>query len=101
MTNDAGELTNVPITDTLEQRGNRYGSYESVAALSQTLQQTIYKAKLESSDPRLEPYMVESIAMICNKLSRIANGDAYYIDNWHDISGYSTLVSNILQSKES
>ena len=38
--------------------------------------------------------------MICHKLSRIANGDPFYADSWHDIAGYSQLVVNILEEAE-
>ena len=38
--------------------------------------------------------------MICNKMARIVNGDPNYIENWHDISGYSTLIENSLMTTE-
>ena len=34
--------------------------------------------------------------MITNKMARIVNGDPNYIDNWHDIAGYATLVEQEL-----
>ena len=37
-------------------------------------------------------YQAESLDMICNKIARIVCGDSNYIDSWHDISGYATLV---------
>ena len=39
---------------------------------------------------------VIALDMICNKMARIVNGDPSYIDNWHDISGYATLVEQEL-----
>jgi hypothetical protein len=38
--------------------------------------------------------------MISNKIARIVEGDPAYIDSWHDISGYSQLVVNWLESKD-
>jgi len=29
-------------------------------------------------------------------MARIVNGDSNYIDNWHDIAGYATLVEQEL-----
>jgi hypothetical protein len=37
--------------------------------------------------------------MICHKLARIANGNPYYEDSWHDIGGYSQLVVQILETQ--
>ena len=34
--------------------------------------------------------------MIASKMARIVNGDPNYIDNWHDIAGYATLVEQEL-----
>ena len=39
---------------------------------------------------------VIALDMICNKMARIVNGDPNYIDNWHDIAGYATLVEQEL-----
>ena len=41
---------------------------------------------------------VIALDMICNKMARIVNGDPSYIDNWHDISGYATLVEQELNT---
>jgi len=80
----------------LEQRGATYGDYPVVAALSQALKNTIMQHYFEvhggDSATPLPPYMAESISMICHKLSRIANGNPYYADNWQDIAGYAELA---------
>jgi hypothetical protein len=81
---------------TLDQRGDRYGSFVSHSALSQTLKNTIMQHYFlthgQDKATPLPPYMVEAISMICHKLARIANGDPHYDDSWHDISGYAELV---------
>jgi hypothetical protein len=47
----------------------------------------------------MEAYMQESLDMICNKMSRIVNGNPYYDDSWVDIAGYATLVVKQLEKK--
>jgi hypothetical protein len=41
--------------------------------------------------------MKESLDLICNKISRIVNGDPWYHDSWHDIIGYARLVEERLE----
>jgi hypothetical protein len=79
----------------LEERETTYGQYRNVAAISQELKETI---QLYSTD--LEPYMQESLDMICNKIARILNGNPKYIDSWVDIAGYATLVVSELKRDE-
>lgn len=77
------------VTETLGLRENRYGEYANVSATSQTLKETL---RLGASWGIMEPYMQESLDLICNKLARIVNGDPFYDDSWHDIGGYAKLV---------
>jgi hypothetical protein len=93
--NDAGESTSGSIDATLAQRGDRYGSFDDHAALSQTLKHEIFMHKVQDYTPAMR----EAIAMICHKLARIANGDPYYDDSWRDIAGYAQLVVDILNGK--
>ena len=73
----------------LEERAERYGSFETHAAISQGLKAVLFagcdKAKLDDD-------MIESLEMICHKLARIANGDPYYVDSWTDVVGYAQLI---------
>jgi hypothetical protein len=87
---------NKTIDETLEQRGNNYGDYRDVAYAAQELKKTLRYSKSWHS---MEPYMQESLDMICNKMSRIVNGNPYYDDSWHDIAGYATLVEKQLEKK--
>jgi hypothetical protein len=93
-----GRKTNMnkTIDETLEQRGNNYGDYRDVAYAAQELKKTLRYSKSWHS---MEPYMQESLDMICNKMSRIVNGNPYYDDSWHDICGYATLVEKQLEKK--
>jgi len=43
--------------------------------------------------------MVESLDLICTKLSRIVTGDCNHQDHWLDIAGYATLISDRLKEK--
>lgn len=96
--NDAGEITSDSSDKMLDTRATRYGLFKNQAALSQTLKNTImqhYFTTKENPKP-MEPYMAESISMICHKLARIANGDPMYDDSWRDIEGYAKLVADEL-----
>jgi len=91
-----GRTMNKTVDETLEQRGNNYGDYRDVAYAAQQLKKTLRYSKSWHS---MEPYMQESLDMICNKMARIVNGNPYYDDSWHDISGYATLVEKQLENK--
>ena len=91
-----GRKMNKTVDETLEQRGNNYGDYRDVAYAAQELKKTLRYSKSWHS---MEPYMQESLDMICNKMSRIVNGNPYYDDSWHDICGYATLVEKQLEKK--
>ena len=81
------------INKTLEQRGERYGKFKDVAATTYALQEILRNAK---NHEHMTDDQVIALDMIRNKMARIVNGDPNYIDNWHDISGYATLVEQEL-----
>ena len=81
------------INKTLEQRGERYGKFKDVAATTYALQEILRNAK---NHEHMTDDQVIALDMICNKMARIVNGDPSYLDNWHDISGYATLVEQEL-----
>ena len=81
------------INKTLEQRGERYGKFKDVAATTYALQEILRDAK---NHEHMTDDQVIALDMICNKMARIVNGDPSYSDNWHDISGYATLVEQEL-----
>ena len=81
------------INKTLEQRGERYGKFKDVAATTYALQEILRNAK---NHEHMTDDQVIALDMICNKMARIVNGDPNYIDNWHDIAGYATLVEQEL-----
>lgn len=81
------------INETLEQRGERYGKFKDVAATTYALQEILRNSK---NHEHMTDDQVIALDMICNKMARIVNGDPNYIDNWHDIAGYATLVEQEL-----
>ena len=85
------------INKTLEQRGERYGKFNDVAG---TTQQPMAIVECGASYEHLNAEQKTSLFMICNKMARIVNGDPNYIENWHDIAGYSTLIENSLMTTE-
>lgn len=83
------------VDETLRQRGSRYGSYSDVAALTVELFGALSKKMKGRQD--FEPYHIEALHMICNKMARAVCGDPMYADNWHDIGGYAKLVENEIE----
>lgn len=80
------------IKSTLKQRGKRYGKFEDHSAISQDL-----KATMQATPgwQNLSAAQKEGLEMIQHKVARVLNGDPNYKDNWHDISGYATLVEDL------
>jgi hypothetical protein len=95
------------ITETLQERGKRYGKFSSHALITQDL-----KAVIAGHTPRgkqlpdgttgdfLAADQQEALDMICHKIGRIINGDPDYADSWHDIAGYAQLVADRLNGVE-
>lgn len=84
---------------TLEERGQRYGTFTGHAEVTQKLKQVIM-FELAIRDKKLQPNMQEALDMICHKIGRIINGDERYADSWHDIAGYAQLVDSQLGGKD-
>lgn len=97
--NDAGESLEMSIDETLEQRGNRYGTFVGHSKLSQALLYAI-KAHAREYDKKLSAVHTEALTMICHKIARIVNGDPNYDDSWRDIAGYATLVEKHLNGED-
>lgn len=81
------------IDATLNERGSRYGEYYRQAQISQSIKDALRAAP---NWEELPPYMKEGFDMMANKMGRVLNGDWAYIDNWHDIVGYASLVEKEL-----
>ena len=84
------------VSNTLNARGARYGTFSVQAAISQTLKSFMRQSPNWDS---LDPDMAEALDMIQHKIARILNGDPRYADSWHDIAGYATLVDKRLNGE--
>lgn len=90
-------MTTTDITQTLTERGNRYGKFTSHAAITQALKEVM------NSHPgwaNLAPDQKEALEMNAHKVGRILNGDPNYADSWVDIAGYAKLVADRLEGVE-
>lgn len=86
-----------PIAETLQQRGQQYGSFAVNASISQGLKDI---ARNSPAWWKLDSYQREAIEMNLHKLSRILTGDPKYVDSWRDIVGYHQLVVDELRQDE-
>jgi hypothetical protein len=89
-------MVNDQITETLEERGSRYGKFTGQAEISQHLKGVMrhYEA-VRGCD--LDPDQREALEMMMHKIARVINGDPDYADSWIDIAGYAKLVADRLQ----
>lgn len=85
------------VSDTLAERGARYGEFIDHARISQALKTILFDSKPRHT---LDDDIVEALEMIAHKLARICNGDPYYSDSWTDIAGYAELVAARLRQIE-
>jgi hypothetical protein len=77
------------IAQTLQERGQRYGEFEHHAIIAQRIQDAI---RCADGWENLAADQKQALTVIADKIARMLNGDPSYIDNWHDIVGYATLV---------
>ena len=80
---------NETIQEVLAQRGSRYGSFDSHAAITQSLKSVMV---CTPNWKHLSASQKESLEMVAHKIGRILNGDPNYKDSWVDIVGYTQLV---------
>lgn len=80
----------------LAERGSRYGSFSGHADITQRL-----KAAMKDSPnwPTLSDSQKEALEMVAHKIGRILNGDPNYLDSWVDIVGYTQLIVDQLNGK--
>ena len=82
-----------PVAATLAERDKRYGGFINNASIAQRLKFVLRSTERWgglSYDKR------EALEMIASKIGRMLSGDPEYVDNWHDIAGYATLVEQRL-----
>lgn len=84
------------VSNTLNARSARYGTFAGQASISQTLKGFMRQSPNWGN---LDPDMAEALDMIQHKIARILNGDPRYADSWHDIAGYAALVDKRLNGE--
>lgn len=89
-------MTTDTITQTLTDRGNRYGPFVGHAEVTQRLKRVMAEELAKRNKPLADDQW-EALEMIAHKIGRIINGDPDYDDSWVDIAGYAKLVSDRLQ----
>lgn len=83
------------INDTLAERGARYGVFADHAVIAQGLQDSM---RCAPGWQALAADQKQALTVIADKIARMLNGDPDYVDNWHDIIGYATLVEQRLRA---
>ncbi|KVE99283.1 hypothetical protein WJ03_13345 [Burkholderia vietnamiensis] len=81
------------ITETLAERGARYGVFAEHAHIAQALQDAM---RATGGWSKLAADQKQALTVIADKIARMLNGDPDYVDNWHDIIGYAKLVEDRL-----
>lgn len=81
---------------TLAERGAVYGRFVDHASISQSIKRAMRAAP---GWQELPDDMRESLEMLAHKVARILNGNPDYVDSWHDVSGYATLVEKRLKGE--
>ena len=85
------------IEETLEERQRTHGEFSTHAAVSQALKKAMRQSVGWGG---LSDDKKEALEMLAHKIARILNGNPDTHDHWHDIEGYSHLVSSTLKVKE-
>lgn len=79
------------VNDLIAERGKRYGKFSEGALIMRNLKLVMHSTE---GWERLSNSQQEALDMIQHKIGRVLNGDPNYDDNWKDIAGYATLISN-------
>lgn len=79
----------------LAERGRTHGEYSEHARCTQNILRAL---QMERGWPTLTDMQKETLHMIAHKMSRIVTGNPNVADHWDDISGYSRLISQRLET---
>ena len=85
------------VSNTLAERGARYGQFADHARIAQGIQDVM---RIAPNWDKLDLDMKQALTTIADKIARILNGDPFYLDNWHDIQGYAKLIEDRLNMIE-
>lgn len=81
------------LSETLSERKSTHGEFKDNSADSQAIKRVIRNS---AGYNELQPYQIEALEMIAQKIGRILNGDPCFKDHWLDIAGYAQLVEDRL-----
>lgn len=84
------------IAEVLAERGSRYGSFSGHAFITQQLKDAM---KNSPNWDKINVSQKEALEMVAHKIGRILNGDPNYLDSWVDIVGYTQLIVDQLNGK--
>lgn len=84
------------IEETLKERGSRYGDFIDNARIAQGIKDIM---RTGGQWNNLDADMKEGLDIIAGKISRLLTGDPLYLDNWHDIIGYTRLIEKRLEDR--
>jgi len=84
------------LTETLKERGSRYGTFVGHAEVTQKLKR-VMADELAKRHKVVTDDQWEALEMIAHKIGRIINGDPDYADSWIDVAGYAKLVADRLE----
>ena len=83
------------LNEILNERQKTHGDFEDVAFVSQRLEGIMSYGQDDHTVKQKE-----AIKCICQKLARIACGDASFPDHWKDIAGYAMLAVEEIPNAE-
>lgn len=77
-------------------------AFEKRAMVSQSLQSIIYSRYAETvpQNGNMPPFMLESLAVICHHLAKIASNNPNDITAWDTISTYANEVRDLLSARQ-
>lgn len=90
-------MSKMEIEKTLQERGRVYGDFLTQGKITQSLK-SLMRSYRGWEDLHCDQR--EALDMIASKISRILNGDPNYVDSWHDISGYATLIEKRISNEQ-
>lgn len=90
-------MPDTKIEDTLAERGQRYGDFTDHAQMSDDLQR---RCERSPNWDKLPAWQRWGLRIILDKVARMLTGDPDYVDNAHDMVGYSKLIEDRLLKKE-
>lgn len=85
------------ITDTLNDRESKYGSFNELAVAIQSLK-SVFRASPAYN--RMTAVQREAMEMIITKQCRIWYGDPMHFDSWRDTAGYAALAVEEFHPRE-